>query len=212
VPALPPQMRWESCLGLDLGASERKPTTGFCLVLWNEWDRKVYVERSYVKALLSPTDIANEAQRFLSQRPDTPIIVDYGGLGVGYLAEFERRFRMPVQRAQKRDKLGFRKLLNGAFQRGEVVLIQGANDQLEKELETLVWDESGTDVHKTLPDHATDALLYAWRYARAYASEDPPSVPRYGSPEWAQAEADRLEREDRERHQKRSDLPDWEKW
>jgi hypothetical protein len=212
---MPTRAKWHSVLGLDLGASEKTPTTGFAHILWHDNDRHVYVRRSYVKALLTPTDIAQEASKFLVHYPETQIVVDYGGLGTGYLAEFERRWHLPVIKAEKKNKLGYRKLLNGAFEKGEIKLVDGQNDQLMKELETLIWDETGTDVAKSLADHASDALLYAWRRARAYASEAETEMPRHGSPEWWRAEAERLERADRERFERVEedpDRPEWERW
>jgi hypothetical protein len=211
---LPPRAKWESILGLDLGASEKVATTGFAHCLWHPNDAHVYVRKSYAKALLTPTDIAMEARKFLDEYPDTQIVVDYGGLGTGYLAEFERRWGLPVIKAEKKNKLGYRKLMNGAFERGELILLDGQNAQLEKELTTLVWDESGTDVAKSLADHISDALLYSYRRARAYAFEAEEQKPRHGTPEYWAAEADRLERADIERFERIEDVdrPDWERW
>lgn len=197
---------WRLILGLDLGASESKPTTGFALVAWHEHDPRTVVVRSWVEAGMTPSSCAEVVRFVQEQYPDVRVIMDEGALGRGYGNELRQRYGLPVVAAQKRDKLGYRKLLNGAFQRNEVVLTPCACDALVDELEGLVWDARGLDAMPGLPDHASDALLYAWREAHSYRAT-PQSVRLQPHTEawWANQEREREERERLEHEERKKD-------
>jgi hypothetical protein len=92
---------------------------------------------------------------------------------------------MPVEPCDKKNKLGYRKLLNGELERGKLLVIDGANDAWIEEANTLSWNEKGTDCEAGQPDHATDAALYGWRAARAYLAKEPVAPPAPGTPEYA---------------------------
>jgi hypothetical protein len=211
--ALPPlDAGWSAVLGVDLGASEREPTSGFALCLWHPHDPVTYVARAWAEAGLIPSTIAERVKAVQADWPEVRVVFDEGALGKGYAQEMRARYGIPIIAAQKRDKLGYRKLLNGAFERGEVRLLRDACTTLPAELEALVWDATGTDVARGLADHISDALLYSWRQSRSYASAAPAQQPAPNSPAWWEAEAARLERAERDAWQQAQESPSWERW
>lgn len=208
VEALPPG-QWEYVLAIDLGSSESKPTTGF-VVLAFRWDAPgVYVVHAQKLAGLSPTTIADEARRLEESLTDGGFIetvADAGALGKGYLREWAERDLLSANAAQKANKLGFRKLLNGALERGELHLVEGQCEELIDELETLPWNERGTDAAPGFDDHLTDALLYGWRATKAHLHE--PSAKRL-DPRSSEYVEEELVKRERERWQEQRSRPWW---
>lgn len=177
LPQLPAASEWRYNLAIDLGSSLTSPTTAFVLVCWHEHSPNVYVPMSYSKAGMIPSTIAEDIQAISLEFPLEHIYMDQGGLGGGYIGEIGQRWGIPIEPVQKRDKLGYRRLLNGALTRGELLLVEGQNHDLEDELVNLQWNEKGTDAQSGQPDHCSDALLYAWRGANAFLSTDQPPPP-----------------------------------
>ena len=169
---------WRTVVAVDLGSSEIKKTTAFAVVQWREDRRIAYVTRAWAESGLTPTTIAERIMALTERHPEARVVMDVGALGAGYAAEMRARFGLDIIPAQKRDKLGFRKLLNGALERGELVIEAATCTDLVAEIEVLEWDKSGLDANPAMADHCTDALLYGWREAQswlaAFVKHDPP--------------------------------------
>lgn len=188
--ALPQTHGWKIVVGIDLGSSETVPTTAFVVLAVHPHERVTYALRSWSAADMAPSDFADVCAALVEQYGAARFVMDEGALGKGYGRELRRRHSLPVVAAEKRDKLGFRRLLNGAFKSGAVRLLDGENDDLATELETLIWDKHGLDVAPGMADHLSDALLYAWRDTRSdLATAAGPAEPVYGSDEWHVARA-----------------------
>lgn len=194
---------WRFVAAVDLGTSQSEPTTAIVVLAYHEYKPQVVVVQSEAHAGMIPSTIADRLQELMQEFELERVIVDEGGLGKGYTGEFNLRFHGQfAEGAQKRDKLGFRSLMNGAFESGELLIvgwehegdIQGPNAKLCVELETLPWDDKGLDCPKGAADHYSDALLYGWRATAAYAAEAAPDAePERGTPQWAAAEERRME-------------------
>jgi hypothetical protein len=165
---LPDLTGWHAVLSVDLGSSEIKPTTAFALVMWHESSPVAYVVRSWAEAGMIPSTIADRIRETVAIFPDARIVMDVGALGSGYANEIRQRHMLPVEPAEKAQKLGFRKLLNGALERAEVKVLIEECKMLVDELESLIWAPNGQDNDKTQPNHCTDALLYGWRCAQSW--------------------------------------------
>lgn len=163
-------------LGIDLGSSEREPTTAFVVLAWHLRLPGVFVVYSEARAGFTPSDIAERALELEEQFTHdgfTRTVMDEGALGKGYGGEMRKRWRMPVEPAQKANKLGYRKLLRGALEKLELQIVAPMNEALLREMDTLSWDEDGLDAEEGLADHLTDAALYGWRACTAYHHERP---------------------------------------
>lgn len=206
IPAMPTMDGCYRVLAIDLGASESVPTTAFALLAWHpQVPRGVWVERSWAQTGLPPSEMAEQIRALQAEHGGfAAIVLDEGALGRGYGEEFRRRWAIHCEPAQKRDKLGYRKLLRGALEAGDLHIVGPANGELLAEMDTLVWDERGLDAHPGLADHLTDALLYGWRRCMAYASEAPAESLVPGSQAW-KIEQDRLA-EEREAEELRASL------
>jgi len=188
---------WRRILAVDLGSSTRSKTTAFVLLAWHPHCDVTYAERAWCESGMVPSRLAEVIEGFVENDPELTVVMDEGALGHSFGNEMRNRHRFPVIAAEKRDKAGARRLINGAFEQRKLLLVSGQCEPLRKELEELIYDKRGMDAAPGLPDHATDALLYGWRMSRAHHAEAAPAPPPApNTPEWhAQRARDALERE-----------------
>jgi len=178
---------WRHVLGLDFGFTD---STAFCVIGWAKHSRTVTVIESFKSPGLIPSACAEEVKRLDAIYHFDRMVGDVGGLGKGYAEEMRQRYGLPIQPAEKRNKLGYISLLNGALARAELMIVRARNLDLIRELEELPWNEGRTAPAEGFEDHLADSLLYGWRAAVAWAEDDPrPEGPAPGSAEWWQAKA-----------------------
>lgn len=172
---------WRRILSIDYGSSQVVPSTAFTVWAFHLHLRAAYLLASSAYAGLTTSTIAAHARALeVVHGRFTKMVGDQGGLGSGYNEEMRAREKIPVQNVEKKDKLGFRKLMRGALEGdakdgpGIYVLDdKGCNDAWIEEANTLSWNEKGTDAIEGQPDHVTDAGLYGWRECRAYMGREP---------------------------------------
>lgn len=194
LPEVSPRDGWNQVLAIDLGSSQKAPSTTFTIPTWHIHLPEVYIARSYGKAGMIPSTIAEEILELEQLFGGFErIVVDDGGLGGGYLEEFRDRYAIHAEPAEKRSKLGFRKLLRGAIERGEVKIVGPMCEMLLAEMDRLMWNDDGDDVEEGASDHQTDGLLYGWRASYAYLAVPPEKKPAPGSREALEAEIQRIE-------------------
>ena len=209
LPRLPAGEEWRRLLACDFGVVD---PTAFVELTFTRHDPVVYVTRSEQWSDLAPSEAAEIARTWEKAVPGgyDCIVGDVGGLGKGFEAEWRKRFYMPMRAAQKSDKLGYVKLLNGDLSRGLLRVLPG-NDQLVTDVRALPWaDDKHAKEHPSMPNHLPDAMLYGWREARHWAWEERNPVPAYGTPEWH--ERDREERLEQKmaRVRRENETPWWE--
>jgi hypothetical protein len=197
----------EYVLAVDLGSSEYKPTTAFVVAAFS-WDEpnKVTIVESELHQGATPRSIAERIKAYPYRFHE--VIVDQGGLGKGYIREFNEHYSIDAKDVQKSNKLGYRKLLNGALESGEL-LIDASNTELIKELRLLQWNEKGTDADPRQPDHLSDAMLYAWRHCKAHLAEQPERKTDLSTPEGLNQYAEELWEKERQRGLQSANKPWW---
>jgi hypothetical protein len=183
LPELPDGEDWRRILAMDFGST--KPTA-FAAIYFSQHVPDAYVVEAEEWPDLSPSETAELAKEWAGKHgPFERMIGDVGGLGKGYETEWRKRFGMAMEAADKNDKLGYFKLLNGDFKHGRVKFVQSATTQLVENIETLAWkDETCREERPDQANHLPDALLYGWRYARHYRATPRKPVHVHGSPEW----------------------------
>jgi hypothetical protein len=215
--AIPEREDWRVILAVDLGASEREPTSGFVVVLWHPHDEVTYIAEAWKEAGLTPSSLAERIKSTEARYRESGCvwdgtILDEGALGRGYGNEMRARHGIAARAAEKRDKLGYRKLLNGAFRDGRIKLRANSCRELISELDNLLWNPAGTDAAPGLADHISDALLYGWRMARSYASQTPATLPAHGTPEHSAQQAREWRERERTAWQRKQDSAPGEDW
>lgn len=158
---------WAYLLGMDFGI---KDATAYVILGWRKNDRSVYVLESFKQSGMTVTEAAEKVHELQRQYPFSKVVGDLGGMGKAFGEEFQRRWGIPIEPAQKTNKRGYIGLLNGASERQELIVVEPTNTALLKEMAELPWaDESHQKEADGFDNHLTDALLYAWRATTAYS-------------------------------------------
>jgi hypothetical protein len=189
VSAAPVGMRF--VVAVDLGASKRRETTAFVVIGYVPGGA-AYVVHAKRHADFTPSDIGAELGRLVEQYKPHTIVMDAGGLGGGYVTEMQRRFKLPVQAAQKADRYAYVDLLAGDIRTGKVLAVDGACGDLVEELEVLQWNDKRDNFDDRFLDHCTDGLIYGWRECRQYLGGP-------AKPKKEETEDERMERLEDER-------------
>lgn len=185
---LAPRYGWQYVLGIDYGYVD---STAFVVMGWQRDDPHVYVIETHEKRGYTPEEAANVALRFTKKYPFARIVGDTGGLGKGYVEEARRRFRIPIEPAEKNNKRGYIEIMAGDIRTGFVKVMPG-NDGLTDEWQKLPWDEEREMPQEGAKDHLSDAALYAYRAALHYLEGVRKPGPAKGTTEAYLAEADEM--------------------
>ena len=170
---------WKYVLGIDLGASEANPSTAFVVCGWHsQVPHATWVLEARLFKGGEPDDIA---RRVLAMRERfgafESVVMDEGALGKAIGNAVRRRHAVGVEPADKRDKDGQRRVLIGAIERGEVMLLMPQCEALYEESRHVLWDKDGLDAMVGVDKHATDALRYASTKVRSFAARAPANKP-----------------------------------
>jgi hypothetical protein len=157
-------------LGIDYGFTD---PTAFSVVGWNDHDPCAYVVESFKVEGMTPSDAAEAVVELRGRYDFSRIVADIGGLGKGYAEEARRRFHLPIEPAEKTNKLGFIKLLNGDLSHGRVKVAQQSAAPLLTEWLELPLDDSRAKEADGFENHCADATLYAWRACWAFIQKPP---------------------------------------
>lgn len=187
IPGLP----WVHILALDFGVTS---TNAISVLAFRAHDPVTYVAASYYFRG-EPTAMSLEVKALMAQVRPERVIGDIGGLGKGYAEEMIVRHDIPVEGADKENKIGFIKLLNGALERGELKVVPETCGDLIGEWKSLPWDATKMKEAKGFPNHCADATLYGWRWCRSYAAKLSVDVIIPGTQEWERAEQEKRRRE-----------------
>ena len=157
-------------LGIDYGAT--RDACSFSVLGWKWHDPTVYVIKSYRKKKMIPSEAAEEALKLNADFKFQRVIGDHNGLGAGYVGEARRRFKVPVEMAEKNNKPGYIKLFNGDLEEKKILIVEDDCKHLIQEYEELPWhDEGRSKEAEGFDNHCADGTLYAWRTCQAYLSQ-----------------------------------------
>lgn len=155
-------------LALDFGVTA---PTSFNILGWQDHDPVVYVLRSWKKTKMAPSEAADEIKRLEKEHGFDAIVGDLGGLGKAFAQEAARRFHVPIEAAEKTNKLGYIALQNGDLERGMIKVVRETCEPLIKEWSELPWNEARNGEAKGFDNHCADGVLYGWRRCVAFLEQ-----------------------------------------
>lgn len=189
---------WRFVAGLDIGY---EAPTAFVVAAYSSRLRQLRVVADFSRQHMLVPDIAEMIQFAQSTYgPIEKIYADVGNLGKMIVETLIGEYGFPLERADKREKYDHIELLNAAFARGEVLIIEGT--QLETQLLTNCWDlrdeNKGTKdalarrgklrEDDSIPNDSVDALLYMFRGSlHHFGWVQPAETPDPGTPAWRKA-------------------------
>lgn len=181
--------QFQYMLGVDLGYED---DSAFVVVAYHEHLKQLYEVFTYKQSKLDITAVAHKIKELQSLYQVSKIVID--GANKQAVEEIQRRHSIPLITADKRGKQDFIEIMNGELIQGNIKVTSHA---LIEEWQGLVWKEKNgnREENPLCPNHASDAMLYIWRYTYAYLGQ--PLVPKLKpySQEWFDAETARLEEE-----------------
>jgi hypothetical protein len=181
-------------MGVDFGWHD---STAFVVLTYSPYDNRIFIEHAREETKLIPSEIAYRIISISDRYKPSRVVVDTGGLGKSIAEELRARYNIPIEAAEKKDKLTWISLMNGAFHEGQV-LLHGSLTAMADQYERLTKKDDGSgEENPDLPNHLSDAALYAWRYSYAYHPSQRPVERHEGDKMWDQIEENMLkEREE----------------
>lgn len=200
-------------LGIDLGARQDVPTTAFTIAAISPFDDNIYVLKSFKCTKMATDDMAVLIFQLMEEFGVTEVRIDEGALGSLITEDLKIRHGIHALAAKKSDKLGARKIIIGKMQKHKIKVVSSQCKDLITELDSLVWNEAGTDNAKGAINHASDSFLYATRSLLPELAVAKKPDYATGSPEHA-AEVERkiLERDEQEFERLRDDRYGVDEW
>ena len=211
---LPPGHVFMHVLGVDLGWEDE---TALRIVSFTPTLPHVYFGRCYHESHMSITSVAKMINDWDNEFGFVTKVADFGGGGKQIVQEMNDRFNLNLEPAQKKAKASFIETLNDDLLGGKIKI--RADDDVIGEWEKLQWNEvealrGGERVmvkieDPRLPNHLSDATLYAWREAKHFMYEaPPPPLPKPGEEGFAELEAQMMAEEALKRYGGQ-EKPDW---
>lgn len=173
LPELPFGDVWSKVFSADFGVTN---ATAFGVWGFSEHLPAAYLLESDEWTGLSPSESAEIFLQWQNRHGGFDRIVgDLGGLGKGFAEEWRKRFAIPIEPADKQNKLGYIKLMNGDLQHGKALVVRDTNQKFTKCIGALRWkDERHQEEHPGMANHLTDMGLYGWRECRQYQATEAP--------------------------------------
>ena len=163
--------RWIHVIGVDFGMVDE---CAWVVIASHPHSRDTWVVHVEKAAdLLTDAAADRTAELVERYRPDA-VVGDAGGLGKPYVEQIRRRHGIPMEPAEKAEKLAHIRLINADLGTGRLRMAEMACQALIEEISSLPWNESRTREDPRYPNHACDALLYAWRRHTAFSNQRPP--------------------------------------
>lgn len=180
-------------LGVDIGFRD---ADALAVIGWSELSQNIYLVEEVVTTGQDITQLSDQIQKMINKYNISKIVMDEGALGKKIAEEIRRRKHIPVQPADKARKMENVAFLNDWLRLGRFKAKANsifAADSYKIQI----------DYEKTTPDRLVvksghhsdivDAVLYSFRESPAWTYEEKKRATEYGSREWGDEEAARME-------------------
>ena len=154
-----PNMSFQYIFGVDLGVVD---ASTIIVGAYSPETPNLYIVDEFKQTEMAPSDFAKVLKRYSDKYQPTSIIADQNGLGKAFVAEIEKRFVLPIEAAEKINKIGMIELMADDFRLGKIKLHNGLVE-LNKELYSYLWKDKRLKILPDGDEHLLDALLYMWR-------------------------------------------------
>jgi len=150
-------------IGIDLGYND---DASFVVTAWSFNDPNLYVIKAFKEPGLDITDTADRIKTLLRQFHDAKLIVD--GSNKQAVEEMKKRHGLPLEGADKTGKASFMRMMADDLKQGRILIHRSECQAIINEAEQLMWVKGEDKEDDRCANHAMDALLYNWRYAKNY--------------------------------------------
>ena len=205
---------WSYILGVDTGWED---DNAFVLAGWHVHDPILYVIRTFNKPKLTFDQVIDTINIFMKDPVYSPSKVIIDGANKQGVESMRQRSTIPFEYADKNSKVDFIEMMNADLIQGKIK-VHATHKSLIEEWSTLVWKTDGEKIvlpkkeHPGLPNHLTDAMLYAWRNGYHYQSAPVEKKVVVGTREWHDQQNANIWDRERERLVQESQDTSWSDW
>ena len=182
--ALPDRRKWNYILGIDLGFDD---ADAVAVLAWSETEPTTYIVEEIVVPQQGITELVNQIEKLKAKYDISKMVIDQGGLGKKIAEEIRRRYLIPVEPADKAQKMGNISIMNDALRTGKLMANKGSKFAQDSYLVEIDKDRSTPDrivVSDKYHSDIIDAVLYAFKCSPAYSYQAPKIKPIEGTPEY----------------------------
>ena len=206
----PSPVKYNYILGVDVGFED---SDALAILAWSEADPNTYLVEEVITAKSDITTLASQIKELQKEYDISKMVMDMGGLGKKIGEELIRRFLIPVEAADKARKIENYAILDDALRTGMFKAKKDSRFAKETYLVEIDRDKTTPDsikVSTRFHSDIIDAVLYAFKVSYGYTYKPPePDKPKWGSREWAEAEASGMFEAELEAAQQRSEYSKW---
>lgn len=220
-----PRGNYTYLLGIDLG---QRDYNFLCVLGFSDTASTTYLVEEKFTANQLTDNLGNDIKELMSRYSFAKMLVDTGGLGLAIAEDLKARYALPLEAADKREKLASYSILNNALRNG--TFKAKANSVFANDCNLLERDDNKSTPDKIVVkghSDAVDACLYPFKFSPAYSYVQPVPQPKPGTPEYdAKVQhdlfmhhLDRLKREQEMKqdtpfswHNDQTGVPAWNQW
>lgn len=222
-----PKGPWKYILGMDFGYND---ADAFSVLGWQDSSPDTYLIEEQIKDKQTYEQMQANFEELNSRYQFLKVRADPGGGGKKLIESLRARYpRLPLETAEKTEKVSNLKLLNNALRTGHFKARKNSRfaqdcNLLEKDADKSTPDKIVIKGHSD----SVDSVLYPFKDSPAYYWTPPVLTPKPGTPEhdkWIEKEfergtLERIEREDKTKKAKdllnwnvdKDMVPSWNKW
>lgn len=202
--------KYNYILGIDVGFED---SDALAVLAWSESDPNTYLVKEVITAKSDITTLANQIKELQKEFDISKMVMDMGGLGKKIGEELIRRFLIPVEAADKTRKMENYALLDDALRTSMFKAKKDSRFAKETYLVEIDRDKTTPEAIKVstrFHSDIIDAVLYAFKVSYGYTYKPPePEKPKWGTKEWADAQAKGMFEAELEAMQQQSEYNKW---
>lgn len=179
-------------LGIDIGYVD---ADALAVLGFSDQSKVTYLIEEVIKTKQGLTELVGQVEELRKKYDISKIVMDTGGLGKKISEEMIRRYKLPVEPAEKVRKNEYIELLNDAMATGAFKAKR--DSRFAEDTYKIEWDEKkATPERKRISNRfhsdIADAVLYAWRCSYSFTYQKPPEKPAYGTEPYWKQEAEKM--------------------
>lgn len=185
-------------LGVDIGLRD---ADALAVLAWSEASPTIYLVEEHLHRNQDITQLSNRIRYLMDKYDFAKIVMDEGALGKKIAEEIRRRKHLPVLPADKLRKQENVAFLNDYLRQGKFKAKKNSQFVEDSMRVQIDWERSSPDKIRLKDNYHSDiidAVLYAFKESPAYTWSPEEKKLKWGAPGWAEAEAERMEKQSQE--------------
>lgn len=176
--------KWDYVIGVDLGHDD---ADAIAVIGWHPNYKQAYLVEELIKTKQGITELADQIEERVIKYEPLKVVVDSGALGKKIVEEIRKRRGLPLEAAQKSEKMSHIDLLNDAMRTGKFFAKKTSAFAQDCFLVEKDKDKSRVDkivISDKYHSDICDAVQYAHTAALNWISEPAIPIIKPNTPEW----------------------------